>query len=428
MYKDNPMNSYRQTPLHDWHVDQHANMAIFGGYHMPVWYPTGAKQEHLSVILSAGMFDTSHMAAVMVYGYNAFDLIQKCFSRDIDEHTGKALNVGRCIYGVFLNPNGEVIDDAIVYRIASDMFMIIVNAGMGTIITNHLSSHATGLKVTIIDLTDQVGKIDLQGPLSGHILYRIIKNPDQLFDSMPYFSFKGYFDPTFANSAIPTILLTNDIPILVSRSGYTGEFGFELFINPNDLHQLWELILDSGKSFQIIPCGLAARDSLRVGALLPLSHQDIGAWKFINNPWTFALPYRSDRSGFTKKFIGSEALISNDSNQFYTYPFIGFDLRKVSSENSQVLLPTGEVIGSVLSCVSEMAIGFHDGTVYSIASPNKPAGFQPSGLSCGFIRVDRQLSIGTTIHLKDLRRNIPAKIVSDIRPHRTARCSLNQMI
>ena len=215
---------------------------------------------------------------------------------------------------------------------------------------------------------------------------------------------------------------------MLSRTGYTGEFGFEIFINPDNIERAWKMALEAGKNFELTVCGLAARDSLRAGAVLPLSHQDIGPWPFINNPWSFAIPFNNDRTGFTKKFIGDQALKGIEEPE-HTYPFAGFDMRKVSPDDSTVVTDSdSSEIGVVLTCVTDMAIGRVEGKIYSVASPDKPDGFNPKGLSCGFIRVTKKLSGGDTVELKDGRRTIKVAIVDDIRPDRTARRAIKNML
>ncbi len=413
----------KKTRLHGWHVQNGANMAQFGQYDMPLWYPSGAKKEHLAVLTDAGMFDTSHMSIITVRGSGARDLLQDCFSKDLSACIGKAqtpLVSGKSVYGVFLNDAGEVIDDAIVFQIYDSLFMVVVNAGMGGIVSKHLMGYTGEHKAAVIDLTDQVGKLDVQGPQAARIISRIIKKPTEVFAQLPYFSFKGHF-----NSALPLsekVTLTDGTPLLLSRTGYTGEFGFELFVSPEKFVDLWELLLDAGQSFGMLTCGLAARDSLRAGAVLPLSHQDIGPWPFKNNPWPFALPYTSDNMGFTKDFPGAEALLQDAHNE-YTYPFAGYDLRKVAAGDpaAGVYSEGGTAIGSVLTCATDMAIGRVDGKIFSVSSPNKPPGFKPRGLSCGFIKVNKSLNAGATVILKDKHRSVKVEIVKDIRPDRTAR-------
>ncbi|MDO9530072.1 MAG: hypothetical protein Q7J27_13075 [Syntrophales bacterium] len=420
----------RNTPLHDWHLSHGANMAVFGGYDMPLWYPSGAKKEHLTVLTNAGIFDTSHMAVIMVTGTDAFELLQLCFTKDLNACVGKKkapLKPGKCVYGAYLNENGELIDDAIVSQIEHNIYMIVVNAGMGGDVARHMTYYAGLRDVEIIDLTDKIGKIDIQGPMAAGILMNILKEPEEVFDEMFYFTFKGHFDSR--STLAGTVKLTDGTPLLLSRTGYTGEFGFEIFVNPDHLIGTWEMLLAAGKKFDLIPCGLAARDSLRAGALLPLSHQDIGPWPFINHRWLFTLPYNDDGTGFTKKFIGDEALHNIEESE-HTCAFVGYDLRKVSTHDpaAYVLDAAGNEIGTVLTCVSDMAIGRHGDRIYSISSPDKPEGFNPKGLCCGFVKVKPKLLSGQIVELKDNRRKIKVMIVDDIRPDRTARRPIKEML
>jgi aminomethyltransferase len=417
----------RTTPLTRWHVGHGAQMNAFAGYEMPLWYPAGAKHEHLSVLQAAGLFDTSHMALVAVEGGGAFDLLQLCFSKDLARcgAAGGALAPGRSVYGVFLNPQGHVIDDAIVFRLAADAFLVVVNAGMGPAVAGHLRTSAPGREARVTDLTDRVGKLDLQGPQAARVLGRVLQAPGPAFERLAYFSFKGHFDPAAPQSA--SMRLADGTPILLSRTGYTGEFGFELFVQPDHLPRLWEDLLAAGGELGLCPCGLAARDSLRAGAVLPLSHQDIGAWPFAANPWGFALPAAAGGHGFTKPFIGAEALTGLTAVE-PTYPFVGRDPRKVSLEEPALVFDRdGREIGRVLSSVTDMGIGWAGGKIYSVASPGRPPGFEPKGLGCGFVRVRRPLAWGESVEISDRRRRIPVTIVQDIRPDRTARAPIAAM-
>ena len=418
-------NTSKKTLLYGWHVSHGANMAAFGGYEMPLWYST-AKNEHMAVLTHAGMFDTSHMATVLISGPDAFDLLQLCFTNDLSGCIGKsrkALFPGRCVYGVYLNEKGEVIDDTIIYMLEENSYMAVVNAGMGGAIAEHFAANKGDKDVRITDLTDNVGKMDIQGPLAAKVMKKVLADPDNVFDKMPYFSFKGYFDN--ASPLADAVRLTDGTPIMLSRTGYTGEFGFEIFVPPEDFVKTWEMILAAGEASGVVTCGLAARDHLRAGSVLPLSHQDIGPWPFINTPWPFALPYTEDGSGFTKAFIGRDALL-NVKNPEYTYAFAGNDLRKASLPAAVV--SDGEEIGTVLTCTTDMAIGRHEGRIYSISSSDKPEALKIKGLSCGFVKVNKQLALGDVIELKDSRRMLKVRIENDIRPNRTARKPLKDML
>ena len=175
--------------------------------------------------------------------------------------------------------------------------MIVVNASMGGPIAAHLRQEQDGQPGAVInDHTDKVGKMDLQGPAAARILGRILKDPATVFERMVYFSFKGSFNPQLLPAEPVTLL--DGTPLMVSRTGYTGEFGFELFIAPEHIDKLWNLLLAAGEPEGILSCGLAARDSLRAGAGLPLSHQDIGPWLFACNPWLFVLPWNEEGARF----------------------------------------------------------------------------------------------------------------------------------
>lgn len=414
-------NALKTTPLNRWHRANNANMAEFGGFDMPLWYATGVKNEHLAVLESAGIFDTSHMACVTVRGDDALNLLQRCHTRDL-----AVLAQGRCVYGAILDEQGHTVDDAIVYCMAPADYMVCVNAGMGAAVAAHLSGHGKKLAVAIEDLTGKIAKIDIQGKNSLRILKHLIQTPEQVFDTMPYFSFKGHMDPASTNAS--QVVLTDGTPVLLSRSGYTGEFGFEIFIAPEKAVDLWTNILGAGKAYNVTACGLGARDSLRAGAVLPLSHQDIGPWKFINHPWMFALSLKPDGSGFTKAFIGDKALL-DPKDAFYTYAFVGENLRKVSSgQKAQVFDLEGNLLGSVLTCATDMGIGWVDRKIVSITSPDRPEGFVPKGLSCGFVRVNLPLEMGSKVVLKENKRTLTVTIVTDVRPHRTARQKISNFI
>lgn len=419
------MDNRKKTVLHSWHVDHGANMALFGNYDMPLWYKSGAKAEHLAVIQAAGIFDTSHMAAVSVEGEGAKSLLQQCLSKDLERCLGNGkshLVEGRCVYGVFLNPDGTVIDDAIVYQLQAESFMVVVNAGMGGEIAGHLLKNVGGRKVAVADLTDRVGKMDIQGPDSARILKKILQDPVAVFKRLVYFSFKGGFGDL---QTVQPVALADGTPLLISRTGYTGEFGFELFVEIDRLVSVWSMVLEAGRAKGVLACGLAARDSLRAGAVLPLSHQDIGPWPFLHNPWPFALPWNDDGETFSKEFIGGEALLQQNWNK-YTLPFAGFDPRKISAgDESFVASETGERIGTILTCTTDMAIGRVDGEIVSVAGMKE---FQAKGLCCGFVLLDKKYLPGEQVILTDGKRKIKVEIRADVRPNRTARSSIETML
>lgn len=420
----------KQTPLYDWHRRHRAHMSVFGGFDMPLWFEARARAEHVSVLTACGLFDTCHMSVVRISGSGAFDLLQWCFCRDLSACVSpgkKPLTPGTCAYGVFLNDVAGVIDDGIVYNLARDEYLLIVNAGMGGRIVRHLTGRKGSRAAAVTDITDRTGKIDIQGPCSALVLRELLLDSVSVFSTLPYFSFKGGIDSIPSDTE--PVRFTNGIPAMLSRTGYTGEFGFELFVERSQVVDVWDMLYALGERYSMKPCGLAARDSLRTGAGLPLSHQDIGDWPFINNPWTFVLPYTSTKTGFSKDFIGRIAL-ENIDNSDYTYPYAGFDVRKVAGDDEPpaVLDSSGVEIGNVLTCVTDMGIGRAGDRIYSIASPDKPYGFVPAGLNCGFVKVRTPLHEGDSITLHKGMRSITVSVASDIRPDRTARKPIKKML
>ncbi len=395
------------TRLYSRHLELGGTMAPFAGWDMPLWYKSGAVKEHLAVIQNAGLFDTSHMDVVLIAGPDGRAFLNRAFTRDIAN-----LATERCAYGAFLTADGHCLDDAIVYPFPDGRFGLVVNASMGEKVAAHLRSlpGSEGLTITLPE--PRLAKIDLQGPAAAKVLARVFSGPG-IFEKFPYFSFKGDFDLSRSG-----VRLADGTPILLSRTGYTGEQGFEIFLPADRVGEIWDRLLADPAA--ILPCGLAARDSLRTGAVLPLSHQDIGPWPFINHPWAFALPL-AEGGAFTKDFVGRGGL---DPSSPHTLPFIGFDPRRIEPHEA-VALKDGREIGRVTTIVTDMAVGRIEGVVRSLTSPGLPAGWTARGLCCGFVRVESSYPAGTQLVLKDKRREIKVEIASDLRPDRGARKKLS---
>ena len=399
----------KTTTLNETHKKLGGTMVDFGGWEMPLWYPSGAVKEHMAVLTHAGLFDTSHMGVILIEGAGLRDFLNYAVSKDIS-----GLKVERAGYGIFLDEQGFSIDDTIVYPFSEERFALVVNAGMSEKVIAHLTSLPNGNTFQYTNLAGKIAKVDIQGPASFKILKPLIANADQVFEKYPYFSFQGDFDFSSSN-----LKLTDGTPLLLSRTGYTGELGFEIFLPTDKVVAFWNNILEAGRDDGLIPCGLASRDSLRTGAMLALSHQDIGDWPFVNNPWPWALPVAEDGT-FTKDFHGKAALEKAKATAEHTLPFAGFDPRKVEASEAKVMLDDQE-IGTVLTSVADMGVGRVDGKIFGLASADKPEGFTPKGLVCGFVKVSKHLDAGTVISLKDSRRQIKVEIVNDVRPGRSAR-------
>jgi aminomethyltransferase len=237
-----------QTPLGSWHVARHAKMAPFAGWDMPIQY-AGILLEHTHTRTAASVFDICHMGEFLVSGVYA----PEALSRAITVNIGK-LKTGRCAYGFLLNAQGGILDDLVVYRLAEHEFMLVVNAACRA--SDFALLRERFLQdVTLRDLSDEVGKIDLQGPLSRQVLKEILPGE---WTQLPYFGFaQGSF---------------NGGRLLISRTGYTGELGYELYVPAANTAALWEHLLAHGL---VRPAGLGARDTLRLEAGLPLNGQDL---------------------------------------------------------------------------------------------------------------------------------------------------------
>ncbi len=237
-----------KTPLYDCHVALGGKMVAFGGYSLPVQYPTGVIAEHMAVRKQAGLFDVSHMAELVLKGPDALANAQMLLTNDLSDMAD-----GQVRYSPMCNERGGVVDDMVVYRFHDDCYMMVVNAANHQKDADWVRAHLSG-DVQFEDISDQVAQIALQGPQSEAILTKLCPVENH---PAKYYTF------------------TNNVEVagctcLLSRTGYTGEDGFELYCAPKDAVKLWNALLEAGKENGLIPCGLGARDTLRLEAGMPL--------------------------------------------------------------------------------------------------------------------------------------------------------------
>lgn len=242
-----------KTPLHAWHLQRGAKMAPFAGWDMPIQYQ-GIIAEHKQTREHAALFDICHMGEFLCHGPDAKDALARALSHNLE-----TLAPGRCRYGFLLNEQGGIIDDMIVYRLEperedDERFMIVVN-GARTDIDRETIAARLPAGVILDDISPCTAKIDLQGPESLDVLQRVLQRD---LTQMKYFSF---IHCDF-----------QDAPVLVSRTGYTGELGFELYLDSQQALALWEACLADER---VLPAGLGARDTLRLEMGLPLYGQDL---------------------------------------------------------------------------------------------------------------------------------------------------------
>ena len=230
-----------KTPLYEEHVGLDGRIVDFAGFFLPVQYPTGVIREHMAVREKAGLFDVSHMGEVIFRGKDALANLNYILTNDYTN-----LKIGRVRYGVMCYEDGGCVDELIVYRMAEDEFFVVVNASNRFKDVDWMRNHIKG-ECEFKDVSDEYAQLALQGPLSGEILGKYTELPQK------YYSF------------IKTEILGKDV--IVSQTGYTGEYGFEIYCRPEDACELWREIL---KDERVIPCGLGARDTLRLEASMPL--------------------------------------------------------------------------------------------------------------------------------------------------------------
>jgi aminomethyltransferase len=239
--------SLHQTPLHDRHVALGAKMVEFGGWLMPLQY-NGILEEHRAVRERAGLFDLSHMGELFVEGPDSGTALAGALVSN-----PPSLAEGRAQYSMITAPDGGIVDDLIVYRLGPERFLVVANAGNAHIVSDALAERLAGFKAVLDDRSLATALVAVQGPRSVDILRPLT---DVNLDALRYYAIA---EGTVAG-----------IPALVARTGYTGEDGFEVFVDTASAGKLWDAMLKSGSDHGAGPIGLGARDTLRLEAGMPL--------------------------------------------------------------------------------------------------------------------------------------------------------------
>jgi aminomethyltransferase len=243
----------KKTPLHARHCASGARMVPFGGWDMPVEY-SGIVAEHLAVRERAGLFDVSHMGQIEIAGKDALDAVQRISCNDASK-----LAIGQAQYSGLLTPEGTFVDDLLVYRLAAQHFLLVVNASHIATDYAYIAEHIKPAGDAVaVDASSRYALIAVQGPKALEVL--------QSLTAIDLASMKYYW---FAHGEVASVRAT------VSRTGYTGEDGFEIFVPPQSADRVWQALIAAGQSVDIIPCGLGARDTLRLEAAMRLHGNDI---------------------------------------------------------------------------------------------------------------------------------------------------------
>ncbi len=300
-------------------------MVDFGGWDMPVQYPAGTIEEHLRTRTHAGLFDVSHMGEIDVRGSDAIPFVNRLTSNDVTK-----LVDGQAHYTALTTPSGTLIDDLLVYRLASDHLLLVVNAGTTDKDWEWITSHHKGESVELRNASAEYCQLALQGPDAESILQKLTDVP---LSEIKYYHFKPG--------------MVDGVSGIVSRTGYTGEDGFEVYAPADRAEQLWNKILeagDSGSPTGVIPCGLAARNTLRLEAGMALYGHEIDETTTLleaNLGWICKL----DKGDFN----GREAL-ARQKEEGIKRKLVGFEVteRGIARDDQDVLID-GEKVGKVTS-------------------------------------------------------------------------------
>jgi aminomethyltransferase len=271
----------RKTPLYESHQESGAKIVEFGGWLMPVQY-SGIIEEHHAVRTKAGLFDVSHMGEFIVKGAEAATFINTVITNDV-----RQLAVGQILYSPMCYADGGVVDDLLVYRLGEEEYLLVVNAGNIEKDFEWLEQHRADFRIELENLSDKIAEVALQGPAANAILSRLTEV--NLADINYYW--------------LKQDVMVAGVRCLISRTGYTGEDGFEIYCSAGEAVTLWRAILEAGKDYGLIPAGLGARDTLRFEACLPLYGHELSA---------AVTPLEAGLKPFIKfekgEFIGSGAL------------------------------------------------------------------------------------------------------------------------
>jgi len=317
------MENLKKTALYERHIEAGAKMSPFGGFDMPIEYD-GIVQEHEAVRSHAGVFDVSHMGEIFVEGPEAVRFVNYIFTNDVSE-----LPVGKILYGMMLYPDGGTVDDLLVYRMCEKRFLLVINASNINKDVAWVMTHAQAFDVRAVNCSDDWAEIALQGPESEKLLDTVLG----IFGyGIPFYGFKEF-----------------DGGVIVSRTGYTGEDGFEIYASPERIDTMWRKLMSAG----VQPCGLGCRDTLRFEAGLPLYGDELAE---------DISPVEAGLGSFVKtdknEFIGKDAIVQQKNNGV-SRKLVGLEIEgpAIARHGYEVLDCDGNTIGEVTTGYRSISLG-----------------------------------------------------------------------
>ncbi len=344
----------KRTCLYDKHVALGALMQPFAGYDMPIQY-SSIIEEHQAVRQHCGVFDVSHMGEVLVEGADAERFVNHIFTNDV-----RGIEAGKVLYGMMCYPDGGTVDDLLVYKFADEGFWLVINAANIEKDVAWIRKNAEGFDVRITDESDYTAQIAVQGPESERIMEEVLGIP---CSELVFYTFKRLDD------------------LVVSRTGYTGEDGFEIYGETPFITHLWDLLMEAG----VQPCGLGCRDTLRFEVGLPLYGDELSEQ---------ISPVMSGLSMFCKldkpEFIGKEALLKQKT-EGTERRIIGIELEdRAIPRHGYPVLAEGKEIG-------EVTTGYHS------ISTDKSV--------CMALIDSAYAKIGTSVEIQIRKKTFPGVVV-----------------
>ncbi len=352
-------NENKTTCLHDLHLALNAKMSPFAGFDMPIEYK-GIVEEHNAVREGVGVFDVSHMGEVYVEGTDARRFVNHIFTNDVTK-----IGDGDILYGMMLYPNGGVVDDLLVYRLAENEYFLVINAGNIAKDLAWIQDAAKGYDVQINDLSDYYGELAVQGPEAEKTLSDVLGIDAS---DLTFYTFKG--------------IEKDDEKMIVSRTGYTGEDGFEVYASHEATRRFWQKLMDAG----VQPCGLGCRDTLRFEAGLPLYGDELTAE---------ITPVEAGLSMFCKldkdEFIGKD-VVARQKAEGVDRKSVGLEIEgpAIARHGYDVLDDDGNVIGTVT-------------TGYRSITLNR-------NLAMALVNIGKS-KLGTPVSVRVRRKTFPATVV-----------------
>lgn len=350
------MENLKETALHNRHIEAGAKMSPFGGFDMPIEYE-GIVAEHEAVRRHAGVFDVSHMGEVIVSGLEAARFVNYIFTNDVS-----SLPEGRILYGMMLNPAGGTIDDLLVYRMSEHKFLLVINASNIEKDVKWIMTHAQAFNVRAVNVSNDWAEIAVQGPDAEMVLMTVLGID---VTDLTFYTFKQLADGT-----------------IVSRTGYTGEDGFEIYATPARIDSMWCKLMAAG----VKPCGLGCRDTLRFEAGLPLYGDELAE---------DISPIEAGLGMFVKldkdDFIGKDAIV-RQKTEGVSRKLVGLEIDgpAIARHGYEVLDAEGNVVGAVTTGYRSITLG--------------------SSLAMALVDA-ASAALGTPLQVRVRRKTFPARVI-----------------